>query len=79
MKEREHYRLAENIQWRREAEDWSRAELGEKIKISGQAIGQFERGVKHPNSITLGALADAFGITVDELMYGSGRDSVRGA
>lgn len=72
-------KLAENIQWRREAEGWTKEELGEKIKISGVAIGYFERGVKLPNAVTLDALAKVFGVTIDELMHGSGRNSVRGA
>lgn len=53
--------------------NWTQAELGAKVDVGGQAISQYERGVRRPDQDTLIALCDTFNVSSDYLL---GKDSV---
>lgn len=46
----------------------SRAQLGEKIGISGRSIVNYENGTRIPYGDTCAKMAEVFGITTDELL-----------
>lgn len=46
----------------------TRAQLGEKIGISGRAIINYENGTRIPYGDTCAKMAEVFGITADELL-----------
>lgn len=52
---------------------WTQAELASKIGVGGQAVSQYERGVRRPDQDTLIALSDVFNVSLDYLL---GKDSV---
>lgn len=43
-------------------------QLAEQMHISGQAVSKWENGTCYPDITMLPALADYFGITIDELL-----------
>src|SRR5215217_7706444 len=52
----------------RERRGWSQSELARRAGLTPQAIGQLERSRRrHPYSETVAGLAQAFGITTEEL------------
>jgi len=61
--------LAENIKKYRKKLGWSQQKLAEKSGLSYNAITKLEQGVaKHPTIQTVTKLADAFKISLDELV-----------
>lgn len=46
----------------------SQKDLAEKLFVSGQAVGKWERDEASPNPETLLRISEIFGITVDELL-----------
>lgn len=56
----------------REAAGLTQRELGNRIGVSGQAVAQWETGVKRPSVENLLKLADILECTVDAIL---GRDS----
>lgn len=55
----------------RKANGYSQEELAEKIGVSRQAISKWERSESSPDTDNLIALANLYGVTIDELLNGS--------
>jgi transcriptional regulator with XRE-family HTH domain len=49
----------------------TQSELGDKLSMSANAIGNYEQGYRQPDIQTLCAIADIFNISLDQLV---GRD-----
>lgn len=56
----------------RKANGYSQEELAEKIGVSRQAISKWERSESSPDTDNLIALSRLYGVTIDELLNGSG-------
>ena len=54
----------------RKAHGLTQEELAEKLDVSRQAISKWERGDASPDTDNLIALANIYGVTIDELIYG---------
>jgi len=60
--------LAQKLKDLRKKEGWSQQKLAEKTGLSFNAITKIEQGLaKHPTLKTLIKIADAFGVSLDEL------------
>ena len=69
--------LAEKIALLRRQNGWSQEELAEKLGISRQTLSKYETGESVPDIERSKAIADAFGVSLDELVnYESGPDSL---
>ena len=55
----------------RKANGYSQEELAEKIGVSRQAISKWERSESSPDTDNLIALSNLYGVTIDELIYGT--------
>ena len=64
--------INERIRWYRKELGLSQQYIAKKLHLSQGAISQWESGITKPPAEQLPALADLFGISVDELL---GRDS----
>ncbi len=60
--------LGANIASFRKREGMTQAVLGEKLNFSDKAVSKWERGESVPDVLTLMALAEVFGVTVDDLL-----------
>ena len=60
--------FSEHLLQLRKGRGLKQTELAEKIGISWRAYQTYERGQREPALSTLVALADFYGITVDELI-----------
>lgn len=60
--------FSEHLLQLRKGRGLKQTELAEKIGISWRAYQTYERGQREPTLSTLVALADFYGITVDELI-----------
>ena len=61
--------LAKRLKELRKEKGWSQQKLAEKTDLSFNAVTKIEQGLaKHPTLKTLLKLADAFGISLDELV-----------
>ena len=61
--------LAARLKELRKEKGWSQQKLAEKTSLSFNAVTKIEQGLaKHPTLKTLIKLADAFGISIDELV-----------
>lgn len=61
--------LTNKIRDLRKKRNWSQQELAEKAGLSFSAIVKLDTGLaKHPTIQTIAKLAEAFGISIDELM-----------
>jgi len=58
---------AEKIRRHRQRMGLSQQQLGERMGVSAVAVSKWERGQSQPDIPTLTALADLFGMTLDEL------------
>ena len=61
-------RLGKNIAAYRKQENWTQADLAERLNYSDKAVSKWERGESVPDVMTLVQLADLFGIQTDELL-----------
>ena len=52
----------------RQARGYSQRELGERVDVSQRMMTYYERQAEHPPAYLLPRLAEALGVTVDELM-----------
>ncbi|UYL93907.1 XRE family transcriptional regulator [Geobacillus phage vB_GthS_PK2.1] len=69
--------IAENLKHHRMAKNWSQQELAEISGVSQAQISYIENGKKkNPGVITLKKLADALGVSVEELIESRGDDDV---
>lgn len=65
--------IAENLKHHRMAKNWSQQELAEISGVSQAQISYIENGKKkNPGVITLKKLADALGVSVEELIESRG-------
>lgn len=60
--------LGENIKKYRQLKGMTQTQLASVFNMSEQAISRWETGTTYPDIVLLPALADFFGITIDELM-----------
>ena len=59
--------IGENIKHYRLQNGWTQQELGSKIGMSKNAIGNYEKGFRSPKKDTMFDLANAFNISIDDL------------
>ena len=59
--------IGEKIKQYRLANGWTQQELGTKIGISKNAIGNYEKGFRSPKKNTMFDLANAFNVSIDDL------------
>lgn len=62
--------IGENIKKLRESRKLKQEQLGNHIGVGGATISSWETGRTEPNMGYTQALADLFGISTDELIYG---------
>jgi transcriptional regulator with XRE-family HTH domain len=62
--------LMDRIRLLRKAKGWTQTELGKKIGVIQKLIADYETGNTKPPIDRLPLLADALGVTVDELLRG---------
>ena len=61
--------IGTNIAAYRKRGGWTQAELAEKLNYSDKAVSKWERGESVPDVLTLAALAECLGITVNDLLH----------
>lgn len=59
--------IGEKIKYYRKLNNWTQTDLGKKIGMGKNAIGNYERGFRSPKKDTMFALANAFNISIDDL------------
>ena len=57
----------DNLQQLRKLHDMTQEDLADKIGVTRQSIAQWESGNTSPNLVQSKALADAFGVSLDDL------------
>ena len=62
--------VGENIKKYRIQRRMTQKELGEKLDISQQMIGQYELGARNPKLATIRKIADALGVTMNVFLDG---------
>lgn len=67
--------IGEKIKQYRLKNGWTQQELGSKIGISKNAIGNYEKGIRSPKKDTMFDLASAFKISIDDLFPQIKKDS----
>lgn len=67
--------IGEKIKQYRLKNGWTQQELGSKIGISKNAIGNYEKGIRSPKKDTMFDLASAFKISIDNLFPQIKKDS----
>ncbi len=60
--------IGANIIAYRKREGWTQADLAEKLNYSDKAVSKWERGESVPDVLTMAALAERFGISVNDLL-----------
>ena len=60
--------IGRNIANFRKRMGWTQVELAEKLNYSDKAVSKWERGESVPDVLTLADLADAVGVTVNDLL-----------
>ena len=69
--------LAQNIAALRVEKKMTQLELAEVLNYSDKAVSKWERGESMPDVITLKAIADLFGVTLDYLVCAHAPDEKR--
>ena len=59
--------IGEKIKYYRKLNNWTQTDLGKRIGIGKNAVGNYERGFRSPKKDTMFALANAFDISIDDL------------
>ena len=67
--------IGENIKQYRLQNGWTQQELGSKIGMSKNAIGNYEKGFRSPKKDTMLDLANTFNVTIDDLFPPIQKDS----
>ena len=67
--------IHDKIKRLRQENNWTQAELGEKINIHQKQISSYERGVNVPSTEILIKLAETFDVTLDYLAFDTERPS----
>lgn len=62
--------VGKNIRYFREESGMSQEELAEKLNVTRQAVSSWELGKTEPDIETLHRIADALGVTIEEIVYG---------
>ena len=62
--------VGKNIRRNREKSEISQEALAEKLNVTRQAVSNWELGKTEPDIDTLHRIADALGVTIEELIYG---------
>ena len=62
--------IAVNLARARMAQGLSQEELGNQLGLSRQAVSKWERGESVPDLVNLMALADLYGMAIDEIVRG---------
>lgn len=65
--------LGERISWLRKQRGWTQSEFAEKIGVHARHVTRIERDKMKPTATTLGRLAEACEISLDDLLAESGR------
>lgn len=65
--------IGKNIKKHRVEKGMTQDQLAEKLNVTRQAVSNWETGKTQPSIETLSALAEHFGISVEELIYGGNR------
>ncbi len=68
-------RIGKNVKKYRAIAEWKQAELAEKTGFTTSHIGQIETASGIPSVEALIKIADALGVTMDEICYGSVKNS----
>jgi transcriptional regulator with XRE-family HTH domain len=63
-------KFSANLSYMRQREGMTQAELAERIGISQTILSQYELGKRNPSADVHARLAEALGVTMDDLMYG---------
>ncbi|MBR5519099.1 MAG: helix-turn-helix transcriptional regulator [Clostridia bacterium] len=66
--------IAQRLQTLRQANGYSQEALAEKLGLSRQAISKWERAESSPDTDHLIELAKLYGVTLDELLFGTDAD-----
>ena len=61
--------IADRIKQLRQKRQWTQDELAEKIGIKQKQISTYERGVNSPSTDFPIKIADAFGVTLEFLVF----------
>lgn len=61
-------KFKENLYYYRKQEKLTQSQLAQKIGVSTNNIGHWEKGRTEPNIDTLLKLCDIFGVTIEELL-----------
>ena len=59
--------LGPQLRLLRSAAGLSQEQLGERASVTSASVSRIERGKNHPSGALLGRLADALGVSLDEL------------
>lgn len=63
--------IGEQITHYRKLKGWTQSDLAIKLGVKASHISRWENGKVHPHSATLHTLAEALGVSLDELTSGS--------
>ena len=61
--------IGNNLYYLRKSKNLSQEELAEKLAVSRQAVSKWERDEAYPDTENMIALAELYGITIDDLIY----------
>ena len=61
--------IAQNIIFLRKSRQWTQEELAELVGVSRQAVAKWETGETLPDLRSCCAMAEAFGVTLDNLVH----------
>lgn len=62
--------VGNNLKKLRKAKGITQEQLAEQLNVTRQAVSSWENGINQPDVETLTRLAEYFGVTVEELIYG---------
>lgn len=62
--------VGNNLKKLRKAKGITQEQLAEQLNVTRQAVSSWENGINQPDVETLARLAEYFGVTVEELIYG---------
>ncbi len=65
--------VGKNIKKYREGKKLTQDEIAEKLSVTRQAVSNWENGKTEPDIETLHKLAEAFEVSIEELIYGERR------
>ena len=63
------YYLNQNVKFLRKSKNMTQAELADELKITKNALANFEGGAKNTSIEVLDKLHDIFNVSLDDLVY----------